>query len=169
MGQARSDVPALVLLLLVVVVGLWVFFARPALASCAGAGADWDLIATGTVEDIEVSRSSSRIEVLVDRVSGGDRSRSGQTLYVRSDSGIGEASTVDVGFREGARYMLYLQRRGDEWTTNSCLGTREIAAEPSGASPTIPETGGPRVLPLVSLAGLLVLGTGAVVQRWVRA
>ena len=76
---------------------------------------------------------------------------------------------MDVGLREGARYMLYLQRRGDEWTTNACLGTREITAEPSDASPTIPETGGPRVLPLVSLAGLLVLGTGAVVRRWVRA
>ena len=49
-----------------VVVGLWAFFAKPALASCAGAGADRGLIATGTVEDIEVSRSSSRIEVLVD-------------------------------------------------------------------------------------------------------
>ena len=65
MGQARSGNPARVFLL-VVVVGLWAFFAKPALASCAGAGADRGLIATGTVEDIEVSRSSSRIEVLVD-------------------------------------------------------------------------------------------------------
>ena len=66
MGQPRSSVPAWGLLLLVVVVGFWAFFARPALASCARAGADWDLVAMGTVEHIEVSRSSSRIEVLVD-------------------------------------------------------------------------------------------------------
>ncbi|MDP9426894.1 MAG: hypothetical protein M3P37_12915 [Actinomycetota bacterium] len=164
--------------LMVLVVGLWPVFARPVLASCAGSGTAWgDLIASGTVENIEASQGSSRIEVTLDRVSGGDKSKSGQTIYIRSDSGIGEASSVDVSFRQGARYMLYLQRRGDEWTTTACMGTREIAGPDTpvpaseevslAASPSMPQTGGPDILPLAALVGLMASGIG-VVWRWAR-
>ena len=165
--MARRDGPGFrfALCTVTVLVGLCVFPAGPASASCSGGGVEVDLVATGTVEDIEATRSSSRIAVLVEKVSGGDRSKNGQTLYIRSESGIGEFSSVDVAFREGARYKLYLRRSGDEWTTNTCMGTTEILAEAPVASPTTPETGGPRVLPLVALAGLLVLGIGAVAWR----
>ena len=170
MRQASSSIPAFVILVpLEIVAGFWAFCARPALASCAGSGADWDLVATGTVEDIEASRESSRIEVLVDRVSGGDKSKSGQILYIRSDSGIGEASSVDVGFREGAYYKLYLQRERDEWTTNACMGTTEIAAEGTPeASPTLPGTGGPFVPLLAAVSGICLLGAIVVVRQWAR-
>ena len=127
---------------------------------------DVDLVATGMVEGIRASQMSSRIEVLVDRVLQGDGSKSGRTLSIRSDSGTAGASSVDVGFREGARYMLYLQRSGDEWTTNNCLGTVEIPEEASEDPPTMPETGGPGVFSSLAFAGILVFGAGAVVSRW---
>ena len=159
-----------VLFTLTVLVGLSAFFVRPARASCAGGGGvDVDLVATGTVEDIKASQTSSRIEVLVDRVLQGDRSNSGRTLSISSDSGTGGASSLDVGFREGARYMLYLQHSGDEWTTNICLGTVEIPEGSSEGSPTMPETGGPGVFLSLALAGILVLGAGAAVSRSCRS
>ena len=96
----------------------------------------------------------------------GDGSRSGRSLTISSDSVTGGASSVDVGFREGARYMLYLQRSGDEWTTNVCLGTVQIPEESSEDSPTMPETGGPGVFSSLALAGILVLGAGVAVSLW---
>ena len=166
--MARRDGPGFRFALCVVadLMGLCVFPAVPASASCVGGGIDVDLVATGTVEDIKSSRTSSRIEVLVHRVLLGDRSMSGQTLSLRSDSGTGAVSSVDVSFREGALYMLYLQRTGGEWTTNICLGTGEISGEEaSGVSPIMPETGGPGLSVLLALAGVLVIGTGVVVVR----
>ena len=155
-----------VLFTLKVLVGLSEFSARTAQASCAGGGVDVDLIATGTVEDIKASQTSSRIEVLVDRVLQGDRSNSGRTLRVRSDSGTDGASSVDVGFREGARYSLYLQRSGEEWTTNICLGTVQIPEESSEKPPIMPETGGLSMFLSLAIVGVLVFGAGAAVSRW---
>ena len=151
-----------VLFTLAVLVGLSAFSVRTASAySCIeGGGVNVDLVAMGTVEDIKASQTSYRIEVLVDRVLQGDGSRSGRNLTISSDSVTGGASSVDVGFREGARYMLYLQRNGDEWTTNVCLGTAEIPEESSEDPPTMPETGGPGVSSSVALVGILVFGAG---------
>ena len=151
-----------------VMAGFCAFSAGPALASCAGGGADVDLVATGRVEDVVASRTSSRIEVSVDGVSVGDRSMNGQILYIKSGSGTNVVSSVDVSFREGARYMLYLQRDGDGWTTNICLGTGEISGGgASAAPPAMPRTGGPGVLPLAAVAGILVFGAG-MAWRWSR-
>lgn len=153
---------------MMVVVGFCAFSSGPALASCAGGGANVDLVATGRVEDVVALRTSSRIEVSVDEVSLGDRSMNGQILYIKSGSGTNVVSSVDVSFREGARYMLYLQRDGNEWTTNICLGTGEISGEDtSAAPPAMPRTGGLGVLPLAAVAGILVFGAG-MVWRWSR-
>ena len=168
--------------LLVALVVLWSFSAKPALAglqtysgelaSCAGGGFSVDLAATGTVEDVVASRTSYRIEVRVERVSLGDRNYAGKTLFIKSDSGANEVSTSDVGFREGARYELYLQGWGEEWETNTCLGTREVTEPPrTGASapgatvgsPTIPETGGPDLPVVAVLGGIVLAGVGAAV------
>ena len=179
-GQVDVSVgPTRLLSLILLAVVLGCVFARPAraglqevysgeLASCAGGGIDGDLAATGTVTGVEVGRVSSRVEVRVEEVLLGDEGQSGETLFVRSNFGTNGGESGAVSFREGARYKLYLQRSGDEWTTNICMGTEEIAAELSDTSPTVPETGGPRLLPLAALAGLLVLGTGTAVRRWLR-
>ncbi|QIN79496.1 LPXTG cell wall anchor domain-containing protein [Rubrobacter marinus] len=136
------------------------------MASCAGGGIDVDLAVTGTVTGVEVGRASSRVEVRVEEVLHGDEGESGGTLSVRSNLGTNGGDVGAVGLREGGRYRLYLQRSGDEWATNVCMGTREIAAPPT--SPTVPETGGPSVLPILAFAGLLILGAGALVRRRAR-
>lgn len=186
MRQWKLAVSALSFSLLVSLLVLWSFSAKPALAgfqtfsgtlaACSGGGVDVDLVATGTVEDVVASSVSSRIEVRVDRVLLGDRDKSGETLFIDSDSGKDGGNSDDVRFREGARYELYLQDEGDEWKTNICLGTRELTENPqteantpvASASPgslSIPETGGPNLLTLAALTGLTFVGLGAAFWR----
>lgn len=168
--------------LLVVLAVLWSFSARPALAglqvasgemaSCAGGGFSADLVATGTVEDVVASQTSSRVEVRVEDVLLGDRDYTGKTLSIETDSGINRGNTSEVSFQDDARYELYLQGDDDGWKTNICLGTRRLT-EPAGNlegapeaasspdSPTIPETGGPGLTTLAAVGGLVLAGIGA--------
>lgn len=117
--------PVRIFLLLVVLSVLWSFSARPALAglqvssgtlaSCAGGGSSVDLVATGTVGDVAASKTSSRVQVRVERVVMGERDYAGEALVVLTDSVTNGGNTGAVGFREGARYELYLKREGDAW------------------------------------------------------
>lgn len=167
---------------LVVLAGLLGFAAKPALAglqvysgdlaSCAGGGFSVDLVVTGTVTDVAASQTSSRVEIRVDQVLLGDRDKSGETLFVRTDSGTNGGNSAAVSFREGARYELYLQGEGDEWKTNICLGTRELTEPPravasvpgagaSANSPVMPETGGPSLSAFAALGGIVLAVIGA--------
>ena len=101
--------------------------ASAVMAACAGGGAPVDLVAEGTVERVRVGSDSSLAEIRVERVLQGD---AGETVRVRTSSGTGVVAEDDVGFEEGARYRLFLQRegggRGDAYTTNICLGTERL-------------------------------------------
>ena len=91
--------------------------------SCAAGGAPVDLVAEGTVERVTVREGSSLAEFRVDRVLEGN---AGDTVSVRTSSGTGAVSGYVPYFEEGDRYRLYLQRQGDVFTTNVCLGTKPI-------------------------------------------
>lgn len=150
------------------------------LAACAGSdpsGANAKLILTGTVEKVVVRPDASEVRVRVDRVYKGEI---GGTVEVLTRSGSRSGNSEDVSFVEGDRYLLYLQRPGEVWTTDVCLGTREIGdtlppelvpvlgeGVPPGAPATIPETGGVE-LPLVALVGSALLGAGMVLWRRTR-
>ena len=97
--------------------------ASAVLAACAGGGVPVDLVAEGTVERVRVGRDSSLVEIRVERVLQGD---AGETVLVETSSGTGVVTEDDVGFEEGARYRLRLQRKGDVFTTNICLGTERL-------------------------------------------
>ena len=93
-------------------------------AACAGGGASVDLVAEGTVQRLRVGRDSSLAEIRLERVLRGD---AGETVLVETGSGTGGGVAEDyVGFEEGGRYLLRLQRRGDVFTTNLCLGTERL-------------------------------------------
>lgn len=105
-----------------------------------------DLVALGTVRQVEAFPGSSLVEVSVERVLKGS---SEEVVFVRTNSGTERVTTVDVGFEAGERYLLYLTRQGEEFTTSTCAGTRPVAAQPPSGSteePTeqeeLPDTGG---------------------------
>ena len=103
-----------------------------------------DLVALGTVAQVEAFPRSSLVGIDVERVLKGS---SEQTVFVRTNSGTESVTSIDVGFEEGERYLLYLTRRGEEFTTSTCAGTRLFAApSPSGRAPAeqekLPDTGG---------------------------
>lgn len=131
-----------------------------------------DLIASGTVENVEVRPDSSRVEVSVERVFKGE---SDGTLYVTTDSGSEQATSVDVRFEPGERYLLYLREEGDELKTSVCDGTREISGSSTsfppglgeGESPTgdesgetLPETGG------IALVGAPLALVSIILAAW---
>ena len=91
--------------------------------SCAAGGGPADLVAEGKGESVRVGPDSSLAEIRLERVLEGS---AGQTVLVRTSSGTGAVAEHDVGFEEGARYRLRLQRQGDVFTTNACLGTRRV-------------------------------------------
>ena len=95
-------------------------------AACAAGGAPVDLVAEGTVEEVTVREGSSLAEFRVDRVLEGN---AGHTVSVRTGSGTAGSGYVPY-FEEGDRYRLHLQRQGgaqgDVFTTNVCLGTRQV-------------------------------------------
>ena len=93
------------------------------LAAFAGGGAPVDLVAEGTVQRVRVGRDSSLVEIRVERVLQGE---AGETVLVKTSSGTDVVTEDDVGFEEGARYRLRLQRKGDVFTTNICLGTERL-------------------------------------------
>lgn len=148
------------------------------LAACASfdpSGANAELVATGTVEEMTVRSDSSVASIRIDRIFKGE---SGETVEVLTGAGSRSGSSVDVALAEGNRYLLYLDRQGGVWTTNICFGTRQIgdtlppelvAALGVGVDPrdplTLPETGGPDVSLLVALVGLAVLGAGKVLSQ----
>lgn len=72
---------------------------------------------------MRVGPDSSLAEIRLGRVLEGD---AGDTVLVGTSSGAGAVAEHDVGFEEGARYLLRLQRLGDAFTTNACLGTRRV-------------------------------------------
>ncbi len=97
-------------------------------AACGSGGAGSgevpaDLVAEGTVERVKVGLDSSLVKIRLDRVLKGNAA---DTIFVRTSSGIGVAAEDDVVFEEGAYYRLRLQRQGDVFTTNICLGTRRV-------------------------------------------
>jgi hypothetical protein len=103
-----------------------------------------DLVALGTVAQVEAFPRSSLVGIDVERVLKGS---SEQTVVVRTNSGTESVTSIDVGFEEGERYLLYLTRRGEEFTTSTCAGTRLFAVPPpSGRVPAeqekLPDTGG---------------------------
>lgn len=136
-----------------------------------------DLIVLGTVENVEARPESSRVEVSVERVFKGE---SGETVYVMTDSGSLRATSVDVQFEEGARYLLYLREDGGEFTTSTCDGTREVngdlaqipaglgegslTGDNTGTAETLPQTGGvsltglPLVVVSIAVIGLILRG-----------
>lgn len=144
-----------------------------------------DLIATGTVESVDVRPESSRVEVSVERVFKGD---SGETLYVTTDSGSLRVTSIDVRFEESSGYLLYLREDGGELTTSICDGTRELAGGSSripaglgeGVSPensgsgdseaveTLPRTGGVALLDLPLVLASVVV-TALILRRVRRA
>ncbi len=95
------------------------------LAACAGDGAPVDLVAEGTVRRVGVGPDSSLVRIRLKRVLAGEGA-AGETVSVRTSSGGGAVAEDDVGFEEGARYLLRLQRRGAVFTTNLCLGTERL-------------------------------------------
>lgn len=90
-----------------------------------------DLIALGTVRQVEAFPGSSLVEISVERVLKGS---SEEIVFVRTNSGTERVTSVDVGFEEGERYLLYLTHQGEEFTTSTCAGTRSVAAQPPSDS-----------------------------------
>ncbi len=135
-----------------------------------------DLIVSGTAAgEVEVSMTTTRAELRVDCVFKGT---SGETLFVTTLGS--QARNYAVPFTTGDRYLLYLMREGDSYTTSICSGSQPVGdslppelAETLGeeTAPGIPQampqTGGPDILPFVALAGLMAFGIG-VVWRWAR-
>lgn len=81
----------------------------------------------------------------------------------------------------GGRYLLYLMREGDSYTTSICSGSQPVGGSlppelaetlGKGTAPGIlqamPQTGRPDVLSLAALTGLMASGIGVVVWRWAR-
>lgn len=91
--------------------------------SCAAGRGLADLVAEGTVERVRAGPDSSLAEIRLDRVLEGDAR---DTILVRTSSGTGAVAEHGVWFEEGARYRLRLQRQGEAFTTNACLGTRRV-------------------------------------------
>ena len=168
---------------LALLIGAWVPTSKPAWAACAGPSNyevyirdSADLIVAGTAGEIEVSTTTTRAELRVDRVFKGT---SGETLSVTTLGS--QAGDYAVRFETGDRYLLYLMREGDSYTTSICSGSQPVGGSlppelaetlgegtAPGAPQTMPQTGGPDVLPLAALTGLAVLGVGAVVWRRAR-
>jgi hypothetical protein len=92
--------------------------------SCAAGTPETDLVAKGKVEDIVVRNNSSLVEVRVDKVLKGN---AGDKLVIRTQTGTQVATSVDVQFKEGFRYLLRLNRSGKVYTTNVCLGTQPLS------------------------------------------
>ena len=95
------------------------------LAACAGGGGPVDIVAEGTVERVGAGPDSSLVKIRLGRVLAGDAA-AGETVSVSTGSGTGVVPEDNVGFEEGARYRLRLQRQGGVYTTNICLGTERL-------------------------------------------
>ncbi len=126
-----------------------------------------DLVALGTVRQVDAFPRSSLVEISVERVLKGS---SKETVFVRTNSGTERVTSVDVGFEEGERYLLYLTRQGEEFTTSTCAGTRPLAAQPplgSTEKPAeqeeLPDTGG--VVSLTAPLGVLLVVAGMVLRK----
>ena len=177
MGYRRARLVYLTFLLSALLIGAWVPASKPAWAACAGppnyevyVRDSADLIVSGTAREIKVSPTTTRAELRVDRVFKG---MSGETLSVTTLGS--QAADYAVPFTTGDRYLLYLMREGDSYTTSICSGSRPVGSflppqlaetlgegTAPGTPQVMPQTGGPDVLLLVALTGAAVLGLGAV-------
>ncbi len=184
MGYGRAHLASLTFILfLTLLIGSCVLTSKPARAACAGPSNyevyirdSADLTVSGTAGEVEVSTTTTRAELRVDRVFKGT---SGETLSVTTLGS--QARNYAVPFTTGDRYLLYPMREGNSYTTSICSGSQPVGdslppelAETlgEGTAPGIPQampqTGGPDILPFVALAGLMVSGTGVVVWQWAR-
>lgn len=130
-----------------------------------------ELVVIGAAEKVTVQPQRSLVEVRVERVFEGD---SEPRLTVKTNSGSAVMRSEEVQFEEGTRYLLYLNRVGEKWTTDVCAGTRPIgnslppeaeAVLGDGSGPRdaeLPETGGPG--PRLLIAAGLVLCVGMAVR-----
>ena len=92
--------------------------------SCAAGTPETDLVAKGKVEDIVVREDFSLVEVHVNKVLKGE---AGDKIVIKTQTGIHVATSTDVRFNEGSRYLLRLNRSGRVYTTNICLGTKPLS------------------------------------------
>jgi hypothetical protein len=183
-GHGRAHFASLTFILcLTLLIGSCVLTSKPARAACAGPSNyevyirdSADLIVSGTAGEVEVSMTTTRAELRVDRVFKGT---SGETLFVTTLGS--QARNYAVPFTTGDRYLLYLMREGNSYTTSICSGSQPVGdslppelAETLGEEETAP--GIPQVMPLDgwarhtavrALAGLMAFGIG-VVWRWAR-
>ena len=101
-------------------------------ASCASTSpeqqaADARIIGTGTVVSLEPSaEQGTMVSVEIDWIYKG---RSQRDIRFRIPSGVDQKTPIDVPWRVGSRYLLYLVAEGGPLTTNICAGSHEIGPE----------------------------------------
>ena len=92
-------------------------------ASCAAGTPQVDLVAKGTVEEVVVYEDSSLVEVRVNQVLKGNAE---DKIMIQTRTGTQVATSVDVQFEEGVRYLFRLNRQSEVYKTNICLGTQAL-------------------------------------------